>query len=250
MRRLLNASCVSLLLLGTSASAATDAGTPQATPSTPATAPTQTAADAGVPGATDGGAIDPTRIAEARALIPAPLLYGRFLTTVGAWVEFELTSQKTTFPVRAALVGETARGNDTLYQLEITYETKPRTLVVLWIVSGARPMVERLAVSVPPNAPISIPVDLYADQPELRGEQTRARDTELRSGPFAGKARQLTFRLESGSSVEVVNTEKAPVFGVESVRTPEATWVAKKAGTGARPELNQVPMAVPRLPGQ
>jgi hypothetical protein len=50
--------------------------------------------------------------------------------------------------------------------------------------------------------------------------------------------------------VEVVTTEKAPVFGVESVRTPEGTWVAKKSGTGARPELNAVPIAVPRLPEQ
>ncbi|WP_224245586.1 hypothetical protein [Hyalangium gracile] len=253
MRRLLNASCLSLVLLGSSSSAAPDAGTQPAASPAPVTPPASgTATDGGVPSATDGGStIHPSRLAEARALIPPPLLYGQFQPTVGAWVEYEFRSKQATFPVRAAVVGHTLRDNTTpLYQLEVTYDTKPRTLVVLWIEGGTHPLVERLAVSVPPNAPISIPVDLLADQPELRGEQTRARDTEVRGGPFAGKARQLTFRLETGSTMEVVTTPKAPVFGVESLRGPEATWVARKSGTGARPELNAVPIAVPRVPGQ
>lgn len=216
----------------------------------PAASPAATA-DAGVPAPADGGtAIDPSRLKEARALVPAPLLYGQLQTAVGTWVEYDFGTPQGTFRVRAALVGETLRKDGTtLYQLELDYATKPRTLVVVWLLGGARPMVDRLAVSVPPNPPISIPVDLYADEPQLRGQLTKEKDTEVR-GPFAGKGRQRDFRLESGRAVSVVTTPKVPLFGVESVRDGESTWVARKTGTGAKPELSSVPITVPRLPGQ
>jgi hypothetical protein len=210
------------------------------------------AADGGVPAPADGGtAVDPSRLAEARALVPPPLLYGQFQPVVGTWVEYEFSSKQGRFPVRAAVVGETRRQDGSvLFQVELDYGTTPRTLVVVWVVEGARPMVERLAVSVPPNAPISIPVDLYVDQPELRGAVVTEKDTEVKGGAFTGKARQRTFRREAGGTVAVISTPKVPVFGVESVREAEATWVARKTGTGARPELGSVPIAIPRVQGQ
>ncbi len=232
MRRLPTVLCASLLLLCPVA-LAQDGGTGK-----PA------AADAGTP-------IAPSRLAEGRAMVPAPLLYGQFQPTVGNWVDYEYTPKQGTFRVKAALVGETLRQDGTgLYQVELDYGTKPRTLVVVWLVGGERPMVDRLAVSVPPNAPISIPVDLYADEPQLRGALAKEKDTEVRGGPFAGKARQKDFRLESGKTATVVTSPKVPLFGVASVKDGEATWVARKSGTGATPELGSVPITVPRLPGQ
>lgn len=240
MRRLPTVLCASLLLTCPVALAA-DGGT-----GSPASAPA-----AGSPASPDGGtAIDTSRLSEARALVPAPLLYGQFQPVVGTWVDYEYGTRQGTFNVRAAVVGETLRQDGSqLYQVELDYGTKPRTLVVVWIIGGERPMVDRLAVSVPPNAPISIPVDLYADEPQLRGQLLREKDTQLR-GPFAGKARQRDFRPETGRTVSVVTTPKVPLFGVESIRDGESSWVARKTGTGARPELGSVPIAVPRLPGQ
>ncbi|MCY1017183.1 hypothetical protein [Pyxidicoccus sp. MSG2] len=196
--------------------------------------------------------MDPSRLAEARALVPPPLLYGEFQPVVGTWVEYEFSSKQGRFPVRAAVVGETIRREDgsPLYQVELDYGTTPRTLVVVWVIGGKRPRVERLAVSVPPNAPISIPVDLYVDQPELRGALSAEKETDVRGGVFAGRAHQRTFKREQGGTVVVVSTAKVPVFGVESVRDAEATWVARKTGTGARPELGTVPIAIPRMQGQ
>ncbi|MFP2910518.1 hypothetical protein ACLESD_36865 [Pyxidicoccus sp. 3LFB2] len=244
MARLPTVVCCCNLLLGFTTALAADGGTRGPTPGI------------GTPGSVtapaDGGtAVDPSRLAEARALVPPPLLYGRFQPEVGTWVEYEFSSKQGRFPVRAAVVGETRREDGSvLFQVELDYGTTPRTLVVVWVVGGARPMVERLAISVPPNAPISIPVDLYVDQPELRGVLVAEKDTEPRTGAFAGIARQRTFRREQGGTVVVVTTPKVPVFGVESVREAEVTWVARKTGTGARPELGTVPIAIPRVPGQ
>jgi hypothetical protein len=243
MRHLSTLLSALLVLSGPVASAA-DGGTGK-----PGSAPT--AADAGTPAPPDGGTvIDPSRLSEARALVPPPLLYGQFQPAVGTWVDYEHGSRQGTFNVRAAVVGETLRQDGTrLYQVELDYGTKPRTLVVLWVIGGERPMVDRLAVSVPPNAPISIPVDLHTDEPQLRGQLVKETETQVR-GPFAGKARQRDFRLETGRTASVVTTPKVPLFGVESVRDGETSWVARKTGTGARPELGSVPIAVPRLPGQ
>ncbi|WP_164008753.1 hypothetical protein [Pyxidicoccus trucidator] len=240
--------CCNLLLVAVTALAA-DGGAQEAAP---VIAAPGAVADAGMTAQADGGTVvDPSRLAEARALVPPPLLYGEFQPVVGTWVEYEFSSKQGRFPVRAAVVGESRREDGSLlYQVELDYGTTPRTLVVVWVVGGARPMVERLAVSVPPNAPISIPVDLYVDQPELRGAPVVEKDTELRTGAFAGRVRQRTFRREQGGTVVVVSTQKVPVFGVESVREAEVTWVARKTGTGARPELGTVPIAIPRVPGQ
>ncbi|WP_246137202.1 hypothetical protein [Myxococcus llanfairpwllgwyngyllgogerychwyrndrobwllllantysiliogogogochensis] len=207
--------------------------------------------DAGVATPDAGAGIDPRRLKEARPLVPAPLLYGQFKPTVGTWVEYELRTRQGTSRVRIAVVGETVRDDGLpLYQLELDHQTTPRTLVVVWVQGGERPFVEKLAVSVPPHAPISMPVDLYADSPELRGTLEAEQDTELRKGPFAGKARQRGFRLETGHSVVVVNAPQVPLFGVESIREAETTWSARGAGTDARPLLDAVPIAIPRLPGQ
>src|SRR5690606_709908 len=150
----------------------------------PSVAPASTSGttDAGTSKADAGLTVDPSRIPEARALVPPPLLYGRLQPALGAWVEYDCTAGKEAFRVRASMVGETQRDNAPLYQLELDYQTKPRTLIVVWVVGSARTWVDRLAVSVPPNAAISIPVDLYADQPELRGSATGARDVEVKGG--------------------------------------------------------------------
>ncbi|RKH66241.1 hypothetical protein [Corallococcus aberystwythensis] len=242
MRRLLCPVCTVVLLAATPAtSAAPDAGTAPATP--------VAALDAGTPAPADPP-IAPERLAEARALVPPPLLYGQLQPVVGTWVEYTFQSKQGTFPVRAAVVGETPRERDTLYQVELDYQTTPRTLIVIWVsrAGTARALVERLAISLPPNAPVSIPVDLLADHAALRGTPVRERDTDVRPGPFAGKGREQTFRLESGQQVTVVTAARVPVFGVESLRDAESTWTARKAGTGARPSLDAVPLSLPRLP--
>ncbi|MFP2960679.1 hypothetical protein ACLEPN_23380 [Myxococcus sp. 1LA] len=195
--------------------------------------------------------VDPSRIAEARALVPPPLLHARFQPVVGAWVEYEYRSGQARFPVRVAVVGETRREDGSpLYQVELDYQTTPRTLMAAWVVGGARPVVERLAVSVSPHPPISLPVDLYMDQPELRGTLTEEKPTDIRAGAFAGKARQRVYRQEDQRVVFVVLSTKVLVSGVESIRDDSATWVARKVGTGATPELSAVPIAIPRLPEQ
>ena len=49
--------------------------------------------------------VAPSRIAEARALVPPPLLHARFQPVVGTWVEYEYRSKEARFPVRVAVVG-------------------------------------------------------------------------------------------------------------------------------------------------
>ncbi|WP_049872408.1 hypothetical protein [Myxococcus hansupus] len=231
MRRLLAAVSVVCWFAGASAEASGNA------PATPPPAETITVA--------------PSRIAEARALVPPPLLHARFQPVVGTWVEYEYRSKQARFPVRVAVVGTTQREDgQVLYQVELDYQTEPRTLMVAWVVGGARPIVERMAVSVPPTAPISLPVDLYMDQPELRGTLTEEKPTDIRAGKFAGKAAQRVYRQEDQRVVTVVMTPKVPVSGVESIRDDTATWVARASGTGAQPALSAVPIAIPRLPQQ
>ncbi|RKG70341.1 hypothetical protein D7V80_05580 [Corallococcus sp. CA054B] len=242
MRRLLCPVCTAVLLSATPAmSAAPDAGLAPATTVAPA--------DAGTPAPADPP-IAPERLAEARALVPPLLLYGQFQPVVGTWVEYTVRSKQVTFPVRAAVVGETPRERDTLYQVELDYQTAPRALLIAWVARAGtgRAMVERLAITVPPNTPVAIPVDLLADHAALRGTPVRQRDTDVRAGPFAGKGREETFRLESGQQMTVVTAARVPVFGVESLRDAEVTWTAQKSGTGARPSLDSVPLSLPRLP--
>ncbi|RKH74017.1 hypothetical protein D7X96_00135 [Corallococcus interemptor] len=245
MRRLLCPVCTAVLLSATPAmSSAPDAGTPSSRPATAAST------DAGVPASNDPP-IASERLAEARALVPPLLLYGQLQPVVGTWVEYTVQSTpKNTHPVRAAVVGETPRERDTLYQVELDYQTTPRALIIVWVARAgtARAVVERLAISVPPNTPISVPVDLLADHAALQGQLVRQRDTDVRAGPFAGKGRELTFRRESGERVTVVTAAQVPVFGVESLRDGEVTWTARKSGTGARPALDVVPLTLPRLP--
>ncbi|MHA7629871.1 hypothetical protein [Corallococcus sp. M7] len=242
MRRLLCPVCTAVLLSATPAmSAAPDAGL----------APTTTAAssDAGAPTPADPP-IAPERLSEARALMPPLLLYGQFQPVVGTWVEYTVRSKQVTFPVRAAIVGETPRERDTLYQVELDYQTSPRALIIAWVARAGtgRAMVERLAITVPPNTPVAIPVDLVADHAALRGALIRQRDTDVREGPFAGKGREQTFRLESGQQMTVVTAARVPVFGVESLRDADVTWTAGKSGTGAKPTLDAVPLMLPRMP--
>ncbi|MBN9686466.1 MULTISPECIES: hypothetical protein [unclassified Corallococcus] len=245
MRRLLCPVCTAVLLSATPAtSAAPDAGLAPAPP-TAAAAPS----DAGTPTPADPP-IAPERLSEARALVPPLLLYGQLQPVVGTWVEYTVRSKQVTFPVRAAIVGETPRERDTLYQVELDYQTSPRALIIAWVARAGtgRAMVERLAITVPPNTPVAIPVDLVADHAGLRGALVRQRDTDVREGPFAGKGHEQTFRLESGQRMTVVTAARVPVFGVESLRDADVTWTARKSGTGAKPTLDSVPLMLPRMP--
>jgi hypothetical protein len=238
MPRALSISALCLSLLGAPAvhaSGPADAGTPAPAAATPPASQS----------------IDPELLEEARSLLPPPLLYGHFRPQVGTFVEYEVTSpQKAKSRVRVAVVGRTERATgEAMYQVEFhAPHAKPPTLVVLWVVGDARPMVERLAVSVAPHAPISIPVDLYLDLPELRGTPTGEAALELKGGTFAGKALRRGYKNEKGATTEVVSTDKVPLFGVQTVRGPLGTWVAQKSGTGATPELTTVPVSVPRFP--
>lgn len=211
-----------------------------------------TPADAGAPAGATRRPVDPSRLQEARALVPPPLLYGKFHPVVGTFVEYDVTTPQARLRVRTAVVGRTERKEGPMFQVEFDYvDAKPRSLVVLWLIGESQPVVDRLALAVQPNAPISIPVDLPADAPELRGQPGPQKETQVKAGPFAGKAVRRTFQLESGASAEVVLSDKVPLFGVESVRGADgSTWVARKTGTGARPELGSVPITIPRLPGQ
>jgi hypothetical protein len=169
---------------------------------------------------------------------------------VGTFVEYEVTSKKTKARVRASVVGRTVRATgEPMYQVEFNYpDTKPRTLVVAWIIGDERPFVERLAIAVDAQTPVSIPVDLYLDQPELRGSPSaEEREAPIKSGPFAGPASQRSYQLDTQASAEVLTTDKVPLFGVHTVRGREDTWVARSTGTGATPELLSIPMMVPRF---
>ncbi|OJH40866.1 hypothetical protein [Cystobacter ferrugineus] len=234
MLHVLSASVLALTLQmgpGAPASPLPDAGTP---------------ADAGTP------TVDASRLEEARAMVPAPLLYGKFRPEVGTFVEYDVTQKEGRVRVRASVVGRTEREAGPMFQVEFDYlDARPHSLVVLWLIGETHPMVDRLALAVEPNAPISIPVDLPADAPELRGKPGPDTEAQVKSGPFAGKAVRRTYRLEKGNSTEVMLSEKVPLFGVESVRGADgSTWVARKTGSGARPELRSVPIAIPRLPEQ
>ncbi|WNG19470.1 hypothetical protein [Cystobacter fuscus] len=206
--------------------------------------------DAGTPVDAGTPTVEESRLEEARTLVPLPLLYGKFRPEVGTFVEYDVTTKEGKVRVRAAVVGRTERKDGPMFQVEFEYlDVKPRSLVVLWLIGDTHPMVDRLALALEPHAPISIPVDLPADAPELRGRPGPETEAPVKSGPFAGKAVRRTWRLEDGRAAEAVLSDKVPLFGVESVRGGDgATWVARKTGTGARPELKSVPVAIPRLP--
>jgi uncharacterized protein YndB with AHSA1/START domain len=240
MLRALYASVLALTLRlgpGAPASLPSDAGTPP---------------DAGTPADAGTPTVDPSRLDEARALVPLPLLYGKFHPQVGTFVEYDVTTKEGRVRVRAAVVGRTERKDGPLFQVEFDYlDVKPRSLVVLWLIGETQPRVDRLALALEPNPPISIPVDLPADAPELRGQPGPNKEVQVKEGPFSGKAVRRTYRLEKGGTAEVVLSEKVPLFGVETVRGGDGgTWVARKSGTGARPQLHSVPIAIPRLPEQ
>jgi hypothetical protein len=225
--------------------ASPDAGTPSGSAAARevASSPSNKAAEA------PSERIDPSRIAEARSLLPPPLLYANFRPEVGTFVEYELSSKQAKTRVRAAVVGKTLNAEgEPLYQVEFEYpDLEQKVLVVLWVIGDERPLVDRLAVAAGADAPVSVPVDLYIGMPDLQGTKTGESEVQVKGGPFAGKATQRSYQLAPGGTAEVITTDKVPLFGVQTVRQPDGTWVARKMGTGATPELKSIPMSVPRF---
>ena len=224
------------------ATAVVFAGTP---PTTPAPAPAHSREIT----------VHPSQLQAARARIPAPLLYGVFTPKVGDWVDYDLVSnakpkEKPT-RVRVAIVGATKlEDGRTLYQVELVFRVHPRTLTVLWIAeSPAGFDVERLAVAVAAQTPVAIPVGLPPHLPELRGEETSNTKMKIGHGPYSGRIGQrLSWKREDGEVVRAVRTDALPVFGVQWLDADGATWTAIAHGTGAKPELEGIPMEIPTLP--
>ena len=196
-----------------------------------------------------GQIVEPSRIEEARSTLPLPLLYGQPRLQEGVFVEYELTGPQGKARVRAASVGRAIRENVPVQQIEFEFlDLGQPAFVVLWLTESEPVQLDRVAAWAPPHTPVSIPIDLPVGHPQLRGEQVKVEEVEVR-GPFAGKARRVVYDLGDSKSVEVTLSDHVPLFGVLSVRRGEEQWTAVAFGDGAQRALNKVPLAMPRAKG-
>jgi hypothetical protein len=151
--------------------------------------------------------------------------------------------------VRAAAVGRAVRENVPVQQVEFEFfDLGRRALVVLWITESQPAMVDRIAAWVPPHTPVSVPIDLAVEHQQLRGVLAGSEEVKV-AGAFAGKARRVTFNLESKARVEATLSDRVPLFGVLSVQRGDERWTAVAAGDGAKRSLTRVPLAMPRAQG-
>jgi hypothetical protein len=193
-----------------------------------------------------GKEIAPSRLEEARSSLPLPLLYGTMSLKEGQYVDYEVKGPRGKTRVRAAAVGRALRDNVPVQQVEFEFfDLGRRALVVLWITESQPVLLDRVAAWAPPHTPVSVPIDLPVDDPQLRGVQASSEAVKV-TGAFAGQARRVVFSLESKERVEATLSEQVPLFGVLSVQRGDERWTAVASGTGAKRALTRVPLAMPR----
>ncbi len=185
------------------------------------------------------------------ASVPPPVRFGSLaLTRPGEYVEYEIRRAGVKpGKVRVAYVLDKTEGPQTLRQVELDFvDSNPRHLVVLWFVIEKAPLLARMALWIPPQPPISVPMDVALNSLEVRGMAKSMGATRIDRGPFSGDAQRLAVTTSAGKVAQVVASEKVPLFGVESVEFGGDRWVATGSGDGAVSMLHAVPLKVPRLP--
>lgn len=185
------------------------------------------------------------------ASVPLPVRFGSLGGRPGEYVDYEVRRKGVKpFKVRASYVLDKVEEGHTLRQLEFDFiDIDPRVLVVLWILpKESQPIVTRLALWVPPQPPLSVPVDVALTSLEVRGISKQLAAKRIERGPFSGEAQQLTFATSSGKGARALASDRVPIFGVESVEFGDEQWTAVASGNGAQTMLHAVPLKVPRLP--
>jgi hypothetical protein len=192
-----------------------------------------------------------TTRAAAYDAIPLPVRFGTLsLGQLGQYVDYELRAKGAkTSRVRVAYVTDKVDQGSRLRQVEFDFaDLNPRVLVVLWLLLEPAPMVARMAIWVPPAAPLSVPVNARLDSLEGRGVARQTGAAPVASGSFAGPARQVVYTTSAGATAQAVLSDRVPLLGVASVELGEQRWVALASGEGARSLLFAVPLKVPNLP--
>jgi len=202
--------------------------------------------------APDGGVpLDAARVGEARSTVPPLLRYGAFRPEPGRWVEYDVVQPGgDTHVERLSLVGATDTERGPLYQLELDVAIQPHVLVVMWVVGGPSPELDRLAVTLNAGDPVSVPVDLPLDHPALRGTPLGSAPGPAATGPFAGPTRVETWEEPTPVGKVVARTSPAvPLLGLHSLQHERTRWTVRATGKGATPGLRSVPLNIPRLGG-
>lgn len=202
--------------------------------------------------APDGGVtLDPSRAAEARAVVPPLLRYGTFSPETGRWVEFDVERPGGGKHVeRLSVVGVTETARGPLYQVELDVRLQPHVEIYAWVLGGRAPELDRLAVTLNGGDAVSIPVDLPLAHPVLRGTPAGTSRGPGARTPFAGPTTQEAW--EEPPPVGRVRARRCaavPLVGLLTLEHQGTRWTARAAGTGATPSLRSVPLAIPRLGG-
>lgn len=181
--------------------------------------------------------------------IPAPIRFGRLSPVIGRAVQYQVTSPKAKAQVRAALTRRIEKDGKAEFQYEFdVMDPSARMLVVVWVSDAEKPVVTRLALWVPPQPPISVPIGLFLGTARARGVHSASAAKAIAGGPFAGEAVRAMYRTSAGKVAEVVESARVPLFGVQSVKWGDELWVATGEGSGAESKLLAVPLVVPRMP--
>lgn len=181
--------------------------------------------------------------------IPAPIRFGRLSPVIGRTVQYQVTSSKAKAQVQAALTRRIEKDGKAEFQYEFDFmDPSARMLVVIWVSDAEKPVVTRLALWVPPQPPISVPIDQFLGTARARGVLSTSAAKAIAGGPFAGEAVRAMYRTSAGKVAEVVESARVPLFGVQSVKFGDELWVATGEGSGAESKLLAVPLVVPRMP--
>jgi hypothetical protein len=202
--------------------------------------------------APDGGVVlDATRAAEARALVPPLLRYGRFSPEPGRWVEFDVEIPRAGRHVeRLSVVGVTETARGPLYQVELDVRMQPHVEIFAWIVGGPSPEVDRVAVTLNGGDAVSVPVDLPLAHPLLRGTPAGTSPAPEGRAPFAGPTTAEAWDEPAPAGrVKARRSAAVPLVGLLMLEHEGTRWTARATGTGAAPSLRSVPLAIPRTGG-